>query len=110
MRLPRNVIELPGVEMDMLNVICSAHPDHRNPQSLGEACLIINAAPGKSGSFATMFDKPASKVAYHESGATNFADDLIVDFVVVFFFINTKGSVTRISDRRFDSLVIGFID
>ena len=96
--------------MDVLNVICVAHPDHRNPQSLGKAGLIINAAPGKSGSFATMFDRPASKVAYHESRATNFAGDLIVDFVVVFFLINTKGLVTCLSDRRFDSLFIGFID
>jgi hypothetical protein len=88
--LPDNVVVLPGVEVDILQIVLAATPDDWKPQSHGEAGLEVYSL------------SLHRNVGDDEPGAPDFGHDPVANLLVVMNPIHAKRLVASLADRRFD--------
>ena len=107
--VPKDVSELPGIEMHVIDAVCSHSPYQWFTQTLSKASFIIDATTSAA------YDLPLSclnqwarEIGDNKSGATYLHHDLVVDFIGMFLLINAKRVKSSISNAGSKALTVRF--
>jgi len=100
------MVELSSIKMKVLNRISSTSPNYWNIEALSISCFIVNAAASHANFIPINFVGTTSKIRDYKLRFFSFSDNFVIDFIIVFFSIDTNRREADRSNRGCNTFFI----